>query len=179
MERVAPRLMEVAIAGVMPISIDDANRFLVDVVGHRLGAIERPFRMEAFAFEVDGAVRSVAVSASAVSDTVVDEVGRQYRRTDVVELGRLGSEPSYAWCSRVMIRVWRELCGPRYAPWRPQLAISYSQNAHHKGDLYRFDGWTKVRDNAGSSGGGGAWTRKRYASSAAYGPKTLWIWRYA
>ena len=172
-----PRLLVIPLTALMPIEIEDANRFLVDVVKHRLGACERPFRQEAYAIEVDELMVSVAISASAVSDTILDENGTEFNRTQLVELARLGSAPHFSWASRVMIRLWREVCGPRYNPWTPKLAISYSQNAHHKGDLYRFDGWTKVRENAGSNGGG-AWSRKRYAGDAHYGAKTLWLWRY-
>lgn len=70
---------------------------------------------------------------------------------------------------------------PRRLPWgrglAPLAAVSYSKNDRHDGRIYRFDGWTKVTDRAGSSGGG-QWSRKREKNDAANGPKTLWVWRY-
>jgi len=56
-------------------------------------------------------------------------------------------------------------------------AVSYSHNTMHRGDLYRFDGWEKVKDDCGSSGGG-TWGRKRQNTEAVYGRKSLWVYRY-
>ena len=76
-----------------------------------------------------------------------------------------------------MLRIWREVCAPRWHYWPVRAAVSYSQNQRHEGRIYRFDGWTKVTDQAGSTGGG-AWSRKRYAGDAHHGKKTLWLWEY-
>jgi hypothetical protein len=167
----APRLITYPLVGLQPVSVDYANLLLVRWQ-HRLGEVHRPFRSEAFVLELDGRPLSLAVSASAVSATVAG-----FDRGEVVELARLCSAPDAAWASRVMIRLWRAVCAPRWASWPVKAAISYSQNAHYRGDLYRFDGWEKIREDAGSSGGG-AWSRKRYAGDAVYGKKTLWLWRY-
>ena len=166
-----PTLFPMPLCGLELITVADANDLLL-AWGHRLGPIHRPFTQQAFALEVDGQPVSVAVSASVVSATVGG-----FQRTEVVECARLCSDPEQAWASRIMLRLWREVCGPRWPDWEPKAAISYSQNAHHRGDLYRLDGWLKVSRDAGSSGGG-AWSRKRYASDAVYGKKTLWIWPY-
>lgn len=174
----APRLLTVPLVGLHPVTLEEANALLVRF-GHRLGPVERPFRSECFVLELDGEAVSVAVSASAVSDTIVGEIDGQpieYRRDEVVELARLAS--SEPWANRVMIRLWREACAPRWTCWPVRAAVSYSKNAMHRGDLYRFDGWTRIRTDAGSSGGG-AWSRKRYASDAVHGSKSLWVWRYA
>jgi hypothetical protein len=40
------------------------------------------------------------------------------------------------------------------------------------------NGWEKIREDCGSSGGG-AWTKPRAIGDAALGGKTLWVWRYA
>lgn len=167
----APRLLDLPISGLYPLDIKDANRLLVEW-GHRLGEIHRPFTMQAFALELDGEPISVAVSASVVSATVAG-----YRRTEVVECARLCSRPDSPWANRVALRLWRETCAPRWPDWPVRAAVSYSQNAYHRGDLYRFDGWERVRDDCGSSGGG-AWSRQRYAGEAVYGKKSLWLWRY-
>ena len=169
------RLLDVPMAALYPLgssreAIAEANTLLVDRWQHRLGPVHRPFRQEAFVLELLGEVVAVAISASTVSDTVAG-----YRRGQVVELARLAGEP---WATRVMLRLWREVCAPSWGSWRPQAAISYSHNAMHRGDLYRFDGWERVTDQAGKSGGGGAWSRPRYAGDVVKGSKTLWVWRY-
>lgn len=166
------RLLDAPMVALSVLHIDDANNLLTRW-GHRLGPIHRPFTMQAFGLELDGTPISVAVSASAVSDTVAG-----LQRTEVVECARLCSDPSKRWANRLMLRLWREVCAPRWPDWKPIAAISYSQNAHHRGDLYRFDGWVQLSDRAGASSRGGAWTRKRYATDAVYGPKTLWLWPY-
>lgn len=163
------RLLDVPISGLYPIDVAVANRFLVEVE-HKLGACNRPFGQEAYALEVDGRIVSVAISASIVNGPVAG-----YERQEVVELARLAaSEP---WANRVMLRLWRELCAPRWRYWPVKAAVSYSHNGMHRGDLYRFDGWEKVRDDAGSNGGG-SWSRKRYATDVVHGRKSLWVWRY-
>ena len=155
--------------GFVPCDLDEANDLLVRW-GHNLGAVHRPFRSESWAFLVDGRPVSVAVSASVVSSTVAG-----FRRGEVVELARLAS--AERWANRLMLRWWREVAAQRWECWPVRAAISYSQNARHSGDLYRFDGWEKVSDDCGSTGGG-AWSRKRYATDAVAGKKTLWVWRY-
>jgi hypothetical protein len=76
-----------------------------------------------------------------------------------------------------MLRLWREVCAPKWAGWQVRVAVSYSHNAHHRGDLYRFDGWERVRDDCGSSGGG-TWSTARTGDDARSGNKSLWLWRY-
>lgn len=159
-----------------PIPVADANLLLVEW-GHYLGPCKRPFGQEAFALHIDGQPISVAVSASMVSRHVRNLDGDVVATRDAaVELARLCSRER--WASRVMLRLWREVHAPSWRFWPVESAIAYSQNNRHQGDLYRFDGWQRVRDDAGSSGGG-AWSRKRYATEAVYGKKTLWLWRYA
>lgn len=169
-------LFHVPLVSLVPVTLEDANALLVRFE-HKLGPVNRPFRSEAFAMLVDARPVGVVVSASTVSDRITGEIDGErvdYGRMEVVELARLAAEP---WASRVMIRLWREVLAPRWDSWRVYAAVSYSHNAMHKGDLYRFDGWTRIRTDAGSSGGG-AWTRKRYATDAVHGSKSLWVWRY-
>lgn len=157
------------------IEVDDANRLLVEWQ-HNLGPCNRPFGQQAFALHIDGHPISVALSASMVSKHVSDIEGNIVAtRGETVELARLASaEP---WATRVMIRLWREVHAHAWPYWPVWKAISYHQNNRHTGDVYRFDGWEKIRCDSGSSGGG-AWSRKRYASDEAHGKKTLWLWRY-
>lgn len=156
--------------GLYPISLRDANALLLEW-RHKLGACERPFHSEAYALEMHGSPIAVAISASIVSATVAS-----YRRNEVVELARQAA--CVPWANRIMIRLWREVCAPMWQCWPVQAAVSYSKNSTHSGDLYRFDGWEKVRDDCGSSGGG-TWSEKRSPDSALTGRKTLWLHRYA
>ena len=166
------RLIECPIAGVNKIEVGRANELLCRW-GHKLGPINRPFLMEAFALEVEGEPVAVAVSASIVHGPVAG-----YVTQEVVELARLAA--SNSWANRVMLRLWREVCAPRYAAWTPKAAVSYSHNTLHSGDLYRFDGWVKVSDRKGSTGNGGNWGRrgKGYANETIHGLKTLWVYEY-
>lgn len=155
--------------GLVPIRLEEANALLTEW-GHYLGPIRRPFRSEAYALDVDGEPVAVAVSSSIVSSTVAG-----YRCQEVVELSRLCSRDR--WATRVMLRLWREVCAPRWACWPVRAAVAYSQSSRHDGSLYRFDGWELVSESAGSSGGG-AWSRKQYATDAVHGRKRCWVWRY-
>ena len=165
-------LVHAPIVGLVPYTIADANR-LLERWEHKLGICARPFRQEAFALELDGKPLAVAISASVVSDHVAG-----YKRNEVVELARLGRTPDAPWVLRVMLRLWRAVCAPRWSCWPVKAAVSYHKQAWHSGDIYRFDGWEKASENCGSSGGG-AWSRPRYAGDAAHGRKTLWVWRYS
>ncbi len=162
-------LFPLPVVGVYPVPIREANA-LLEEFGHYLGPVHRPFRQEGWALQIDGRAVAVAVSASIVNGPVAG-----LERGEVVEMARLAA--SERWASRVMLRLWRECCAPRWAGWPVRAAVAYSQNARHDGSLYRFDGWRKVREDAGSSGGG-TWGRKRGQGDEVYGRKTLWLWRY-
>jgi len=170
MSQAQARLLEMPLLGLYSMDMDDANRLLVEWK-HKLGPVHRPFHQEAYGLELDGELIGLVTSGSIVNGPVAG-----LQRNEVVELTRLASPNR--WACRVLIRLWREVCGPRWPSWPVIAAVSYSHNAMHTGNLYRFDGWTKVRDDAGSSGGG-TWGRKRKNTDAVYGKKTLWLWRYA
>lgn len=164
-----PRLLDVPIVGVFPMDVKVANRLLVDW-GHQLGPCNRPFYSEAFALEVIGRPVAVAISASIVNGPVGG-----FERGETVELARTAA--CERWANRVMIRLWRETLAPLWPCWPVRAGISYSKNSMHSGDLYRFDGWEKVTDRAGSSGGG-TYSKKREPGDPKGGNKTLWLWRY-
>lgn len=166
------RLLDAPLGAFTVLDVDTANDLLVEW-GHNLGRCERPFRSEAWVLELEGEPVSLALSASAVSDTVAG-----YRRGEVVELARLCTKPGESWATRIMLRFWRERCAPRWQCWPVKAAIAYSQNAQHPGSIYRTDGWEKVREDAGSSGGGTYSTLRRPGDSH-HGAKTLWVWRYS
>lgn len=157
--------------GLMPCSIDDANDLLV-AWGHRLGPCNRPFGQIGYVLEFLGVPVSVAISASTVSDTVAG-----FRRMDVVECARQCSDPAESWASRIMIRLWRQVCAPKWPYWPVKAGISYSKNSMHSGNLYRFDGWEKVSDDCGFVSGSNY--GRGVEDYPAAGKKTLWIWRYA
>jgi hypothetical protein len=157
------------VMGLVPVDVEEANALSVDWV-HYLGRCDRPFRSEGWCLDLDGEPIATAITSSIVSSTVDG-----YRCQEVVELARLCARER--WVTRVMLRLWREVCAPRYACWTPLAAVAYSQTSRHEGDIYRFDGWKCFTEAAGSSGGG-TWARKRYATDAAHGKKKGWIWRY-
>lgn len=161
--------LDIPVVGLTTIPLRRANR-LLDDWGHYLGPVNRPFGSQAWTLELEGRPIAVAVSCSTVSATAAG-----HDRDELVELARLcAAEP---WATRVMLRLWREVAAPRWPYWTVRAAVAYSQNERHDGRIYRFDGWDRVTDRAGSSGGG-AWSRKRYATDAVHGPKTLWRWRF-
>lgn len=163
-------LATMPLAGFSPCPDEHANALVVEW-GHNLGACNRPFDMRGWVLDIAGQPISTAITASTVSETVAG-----YHRSEVIELARLCTDPAERWATRVMLRMWRELTPPLWPHWPVKALVAYSQNDRHEGRIYRFDGWTKVTDRAGHSGGGGAWTRKRYASDAANGYKTLWVY---
>ncbi len=164
------RLPLPATDGFVPCKLTEANRLLVEW-GHNLGPVHRRFRSEPWLFLVDGVPTACAVSASTVSTTVTG-----YRRGQVVELARLCS--STHWANRLMLRWWREVGARRWECWPVEAVIAYSQNDRHEGRLYRFDGWTRFTTTAGTSGGGGTWTRRRHSTDVAAGPKSGWVYKY-
>ena len=147
--------------------IDDAQAdTALQVWGHYLGACARPFARQSFGLEVAGELVAVAVSASTVGVTCGG-----YPRQQVVELARLAAKPSHRWATRVCLRLWRELAPLCWAKYWPVVAcVSYSDSTRHAGEIYRFDGWTKVADVPGSGGGG------TYASPKAATPKAVWVY---
>jgi hypothetical protein len=133
--------------------------------GHYLGSCDRPYGRQSFALTLAGEVVGVAVSASTVSATVAG-----YQRQEVVELARLCAHPEHRDLTRVALRLWRILAPGEWPYWPVRALVSYSDSSRHKGNIYRADGWTRVAETKGSSGGG-TWSTKKEATS-----KTLWKW---
>jgi hypothetical protein len=170
MSAVPLRIASVPVAGLVPVSMAEANA-LLEEWGHYLGPCERPFRSEGWVLDIRDAPVAVAITSSIVSGQVSG-----FDKQEVVELARLCA--CERWATRVMLRLWREIAAPRYLCWKPRAAVAYSQTSRHEGDIYRFDGWELMNESAGSSGGG-AWSRPRYAGDAVHGKKKQWLWRYA
>ncbi|MBO2461185.1 hypothetical protein [Actinomadura violacea] len=161
------------VAGWATIPLEQANTLLT-AWRHSLGPVRRPFGSQAWLLDVGGTPAAVAVSCSIVSPTV-----HSFRRNQVVELARLCSAPDARWATRVALRLWREVAATRWPYWHVAAAVSYSQNARHGGDIYRFDGWTKVSTKCGNETSATAtWSKVRDRHHPARGPKTLWLWRF-
>lgn len=166
-------LFDVPICGLYSLAVDDANRLLVEW-DHKLGPVNRPFRQEAYCLRLVGQDPiAVAVSGSIVNGPVAG-----YNRQEVVELTRLAA--ANPWANRVMLRLWRELCAPAWKCWPVRAAVSYSHNAMHRGNLYRLDGWERIREDCGAHNAMLNRGTRRYTSDdPRAGTKTLWVWRYA
>jgi hypothetical protein len=169
------------VAGLMPVSLAWANTLLTRW-GHYLGPCERPFGAQAWTLEVESRAVAVAVGCSTVSEHIAgeDRGGPVHMaRAELIELARLCADPGHRWATRPMLRLWREIAAPRWPYWPVTAAVAYSQNRRHAGDIYRWDGWTRIADNCGAQlGAGGTWSRKRRATDAVHGQKSLWLWRY-
>lgn len=103
-------------------------------------------------------------------------------REEIVELARLCADPVHRhWATQPMLRLWRQVAAPRWSHWPVTAAVSYSQNARHGGNIYRWDGWTCIKTTAASSGGAGngSWSKPVRKGDQSYGQKSLWLWRYA
>lgn len=137
--------------------------------GHYLGCCERPFGRQDFGLFVAGDLISVAVSASTVSAMCA---GRP--RQTLVELARLCTEPQHRWATRVCLRLWREIAPSEWRAryWPVAAAVSYQSAVRHSGNVYRLDGWTKVADTPGSTGGG-SWSTVKPRE-----PKAIWLYSF-
>jgi hypothetical protein len=148
------------------ISNERADAALVNW-GHWLGPCNRPFGRQSFGLEIESELLAVAVSAS----TVNGHCGG-YARRDVVELARLCAHPDHPELTRVALRLWRVIAPVIWERkyWPVRAVVSYSNSVRHTGDIYRFDGWEKVAQVAGSTGGG-TWTKPK-------APEAKTVWRY-
>jgi hypothetical protein len=147
------------------IPLETANAAL-DLWQHFLGEFDRPFGYQAFGLYVDDDLVTVAVSASTINPTCGG-----WPRRRVVELARLCSAPRQRWATRVGLRLWRVLAPREWTReyWPVDAVVSYSNAARHSGDIYRFDGWTKVAD-VRPSGAGGTWARQKGER------KSVWVY---
>lgn len=134
--------------------------------GHFLGACNRPFGRVSFGLELDSQLVAVAVSASTVNARCGIDA-----RTECIELARLCSHPDHRDLTRVALRLWRKVAARTWPHWKARALVSYANATRHTGDIYRFDGWTKVADVRGGVAGGneGSWTKGK-----RYDPKSVW-----
>lgn len=135
--------------GLYPVDRDTANS-LLEAWGHRMGPMRRPsYAIEAHhALLHDGEPVALAMSGEPVRETVGQS---GIARSVCVELTRLCAARPHL--CRPMLRLWREFVFPAVAARHGRrLAVSYQDEALHRGDVYRFDGWLDI---CRAGGGGG------------------------
>ena len=136
----------------------DADRALLRW-NHRMGPCKRPANeLVSHGLFAHGKLCAVVVTAGLVASTCAN-----FTRQDAIELARLCAErPDLC---RPMLRLWREFVFPAF---NRQWAVSYQDEALHSGNVYRFDGWIKLREHARSG---------TDARSGRIGrTKTVWGW---
>ena len=146
------------IAHLEAIDMPDINRLLI-AWGHKMGPCNRPIgELCGHALFAHGEPVALSVTAALVAETCAG-----LRRDEAIELARLcAGRPTM---NRVMLRLWRELVFPAFRrPW----AVSYQDEAIHDGDTYRLDGWTRLKEHAGSGTDQRSGRRGRR--------KTIWGW---
>lgn len=152
----------------------EANQLAAD--WDPLGTETRPVGYHAFALFVAREPLALATAGSADSAIVDRSLG--LRPEHCVELTRLYRSPQAEADGglRVMLRLWRDFLAIPYLPYYEQVEkvalISYSMPGKD-GDLYRHDGWQRVRA-CKRSGGGRTWSRLSRLGSR--GPEALWVY---
>lgn len=173
-----PSLFGDSLVRVEPIGRAECNGLLT-AWEHQLGPCNRPFGQDRWLLIVAGRPVALAVSGSLVSPTLRDETDREWPRREVVELARIARHPDEPWSLRVMLRLWREVLAGEWSHWTPGLLVSYALPGR-TGDMYRFDGWTKVREVKRSSPGvGSTWAKPSASDAVGNGRKTLWVYHRA
>lgn len=148
--------------------IDDglANQMLIQW-RHFKGACNRPFGRHSFGLFFEQELLAVAVSASTVNKRCAE-----YERKEVVELARLCSHPEHADLTRVTLRLWRKIAPVLWEReyWPIRACVSYADLTRHQGDIYRFDGWKKIKEVPGGKAGG------KRGGNKLYNPKSIWVY---
>lgn len=171
-DRLLDPLSVLPVMTVVDIELAHANELLVRWE-HPLGACNRPFGSMSHALCVEGEPVAVTVAASTVSSTVAG-----FTRKQVVELARIGRGLDAPWAMRPMVRLWRAVLAHRWSYWPVQAAISYAIPGT-PGDIYRFDGWERVKTVKRSSPGrNSTWSKPSASDEIGDGIKTLWRFVY-
>lgn len=143
---------------------DEANECL-ERWGHKHGPNNRPL----FRSPIDFGLREKGeLIAVATADTLIRPTC-DFTRRDAFELSRLcASAPRL---SRLMLRLWTEIGYPEIVrTWGTPWALSYQDATLHSGNLYRFDGWARLRFTSG-----GADPR---AGEETRNARRRWIWAW-
>jgi len=130
---------------------------------HKMGAWTRPFEQVEWLHGLRHNGELVAVTAAA---QLMRERCGGFDRSQAFELGRVCAARPHI--NRAMVRLWREFVFPAICAAHGYCAvISYQDAVMHRGDLYRFDGWTLV--GASRSGTDARSGRKGRS-------KKIWAW---
>lgn len=123
-----------------PITRTELNACL-NAWGHQMGALRRPTAGWAHGLRYDGRLQAVVATDSLIAPRVAG-----LSRRDAVELSRLcAARPDLC---RVALRLWRAFVFPEISAARGyHWAVSYQDAALHSGNLYRFDGWTRLGES--------------------------------
>ena len=136
----------------------EADRALVSW-GHKMGPCRRPMgKLRSHGLFAHGDLVALVVTADLVAATCAG-----FRRDEAIELARLCASRSDL--CRPMLRLWREFVPPAFGR---EWAVSYQDEALHSGNVYRFDGWIKLREHCSSG------TDRRSGRSGRI--KTVWGW---
>jgi hypothetical protein len=161
-----------------PIAIRQLNRKQANVLTgawHDLGAETRPFAYTAFGLYVQDEPVAVATAGTTVSASVDQSAGLD--RVNTIELTRICRSPApiAKGVLRAMLRLWRDFLAVRYWTFRPNIEkralVTYSLPGKQGGDLYRFDGWRRLRD-CRPWHGNGTWQH----GSRVGTPEALWVY---
>jgi hypothetical protein len=166
------------VAGPAPIEVRQLKRKQSNVLTgawHDLGAETRLFSYTAFGLYVQGEPVAVATAGTTVSASVEQSVGLD--RLNTVELTRIcrSNAPHAKGVLRAMLRLWRDFLAVPYWTFRPDVEkralVAYSMPGKQGGNLYRFDGWVRVRD-CRKWHGAGTWQN----GSRVGTPEALWVY---
>lgn len=150
----------------------------------------RPYGSMAFVMEDRGRAAAAVVLASTINTSVCKERG--WHRYNTVDLARIARSPDRRdqQCLRAVLRIARDYLTPlwlgAYPRWdarsaelcgRPQIAaLSSTSLPGTPGQMYRFDGFERVRVSTGAKGGGHQ--RPSAANAIADGARGLWVFPY-
>jgi hypothetical protein len=140
---------------------------------HDLGEETRLFSYTAFVLYVLDEPVAVATAGTTVSSSVDQSLGLD--RLNTVELTRIcrSNTPRAKGVLRAMLRLWRDFLAVPYWTWRTDVdkraLVTYSLPGKKGGDLYRFDGWVRLRPCRPWHGPG-----KWQSGSRVGTPEALW-----
>jgi hypothetical protein len=151
----------------------------------------RPYGSMAFVMEDSSRVAAAVVLASTINSSVCKDRG--LHRYNTVDLARIARSPDRRdeQCLRAVLRITRLYLVPlwlgTYAKWdarsaelcdgQPQIiALSSTSLPGTPGNLYRFDGWEKIRTSKGPKGG--PRQKPSAANEIADGARGLWVYSY-
>ncbi|TDB76799.1 hypothetical protein E1264_38080 [Actinomadura sp. KC216] len=150
----------------------------------------RPYGSLAFVMADRGRRAAAVVLASTINPSVCKSRG--WHRYNTVDLARIARSPDRRdqHCLRSVLRISRDYLAPlwlgTYPKWDARsaelcgeaqiAALSSTSLPGTPGNLYRFDGWERIRTSKGPKGGGRQ--RPSAANAIADGARGLWVYRY-